>query len=307
MKLRDIVLGTKEKVDVLLLDVEERETKTKKPYVIFRVTDGENVVSVRKWDCRATDYKKYKGNVVNMNIRVGTYGGEATYDVDTISSSEKEVQDFIQKVPGDVLEMYQEILNHVDSIQDLHLRALISEILKDQKEKFLYWAAAKGVHHALYGGLIYHVYRMGKNVDLQCQLYPDLNRDLMIAGTYLHDIGKLKELETDILGASKYTTIGNMLGHLYIGAEIVSEYNQKMEEPVDEEILLQLKHMILSHHGKKEWGAVVEPKTIEAQMLHLLDLLDSRMYIFEDAYKNAEPGVATNPIFGIGTSVYKFN
>ena len=129
----------------------------------------------------------------------------------------------------------------------------------------------------------------------------------MIAGTYLHDIGKLKELETDILGASKYTTIGNMLGHLYIGAEIVSEYNQKMEEPVDEEILLQLKHMILSHHGKKEWGAVVEPKTIEAQMLHLLDLFDSRMYIFEDAYKNAEPGVATNPIFGIGTSVYKFN
>lgn len=284
LKLKDLDLGVREKLDVLVTDVAEAETKTKKPYVIFVVTDGDTVAKVRKWDCRGIEYERAVNRVVSMNVKSSMYGGEVTYDTDMAVYSDASVSDFVRKVPEEIGKMYEEITKRVKRFQDESLRNMMLTVLEQNEEKLMYWAAAKSQHHALYGGLLYHMYRMGKNADMQCDIYSTLNRDILVAGAYLHDIGKLKELETNSLGNADYTTEGNLLGHLYLGMETLEKY----KESVDEKTLMHLKHMIASHHGTLEWGAIVEPKTAEAQMLHFLDMMDSRMYTFEEQYKDME-------------------
>ena len=299
LKIKNLDLGIREKLDVLVLDVTEATTKGGKPYVIFTVTDGEATVKIRKWDCVATDYERAKNTVVEMNVKSSMYNGEITYDTDFAVFSKKPMDEFIKKVPGDIQKMMDEILERVSRIADAELRSMVENILLQEKDRLLYWAAAKSHHHALYGGLLYHMYRMGKNADMQCDLYPNLDRDILVAGAYLHDIGKLIELDTNKLGNADYTTEGSLLGHIYIGME----YLEKNQGTVDQKKLLHLKHMIASHHGCPEWGALMAPKTAEAQMLHFLDMIDSRMYMFEDTYKTMESDTIVKTPSG---SVYKF-
>ena len=304
MKIKDLDLGIREPLDVLVLDVSERETKNGKPYTVFQVTDGEKTVDVKKWDCRAVEYEIAIGKVIAMNIKSSIYGSETTYDTDETRLSNKPVTDFIQKVPGDIDSMLHDVKSHIMTIKDTNLRTMMNDIISECEEKLSYWAAAVSVHHALYGGLLYHMYRMGKNADMQCEIYTNLNRDILICGVYLHDIGKLIELETSPLGAVEYTTDGNLLGHAYLGMELTEKYGKKHQ--VSPQIILQLKHMIASHHGNLEWGAVTTPKTIEAQMLHFLDMIDSKMYVYEQETKDLQPGESSEYIRSMESFIYKF-
>lgn len=305
IKFRDLDLGIREPMEVLILAVTERETKNGKPYVVFQVTDGEKTVDVKKWDCRSVEYEAAVQRVLSMNIKASMYGSEITYDTDkAVASYTHPATDFIQKVPEDITAMLSDVKTRIGTVKDAALREMMQAVLADYKEKLSYWAAAVSVHHALYGGLLYHMYRMGKNADTQCTIYPDLNRDLLLCGAYLHDIGKLMELETSPLGAVEYTTDGNLLGHAYLGMELVEIYGQKHQ--VDPQIILQLKHMIASHHGNLEWGAVTTPKTIEAQMLHFLDMIDSKMYVYEQETEDLQPGESSEYIRSMGSLIYKF-
>lgn len=304
MKLKDLDMGIRETIDVLLLDVTERETKNKKPYTVLTVTDGEMTVDVKKWDSVLVDFEGLKNTVISVSIKSSMYGSEITYDTDVVVKSYKPVSDFIPKVPLDSKEMMKEIESFVLSIKSLSVRSMVLDILNDNLDKLLYWAAAKGMHHAVYGGLLYHMYRMCKNAVEQCKIYTSLNSDLLIAGTLLHDIGKLKELETSSLGKADYTMEGSLLGHAYIGMSMIQEYGTKHNVSDDE--ILQLQHMIASHHGNLEWGAITVPQTIEAKMLHYLDMIDSNMYMFEDTFKTMEPNHPSAKVFGLGTSIYKF-
>lgn len=301
LKLKNLDLGVREKLDVLVTDVTEAETKTKKPYVIFTATDGEQTVKVKKWDCCLSDYERAKNHVITMNIKAGTYGGETTYDTDMAVYSDADVKQFIPSVPGNIEEMIRTMKNRADAFSNNALKECVQFFLKTEKERLNHWAAAKRNHHALYGGLVYHMYRMGKAADALCDVYQDLDRDLLVAGAYLHDIGKLQELDTNELGIAEYTTEGNLFGHLYLGMQMLDEYTKDHDLPTD--IGWQLKHMIASHHGTREWGAVVEPKTAEAQMLHYLDMIDSRMYVFEEMYNNMESDSFEKSPIG---QIYKF-
>lgn len=305
IKLKDLDMGIREEIDVLLLDVQERETKTGKSYTVLTVTDGDMAVEVKKWDSVLTDYENLKNSVVRLNVKSSMYGSDLTYDTDSVCRSSKSIEEFIPKAPIDCKETYKKIMDRVEKLGNEYVRILTKQILMDHKEKILYWSAAKGNHHALYGGLLYHMYRMMKNADIQCDLYPDLDRNIMIAGTLLHDIGKLEELETNNLGSAEYTRDGSLLGHAYIGMEMVQDYGRRLAIPND--IAVQLQHMIASHHGNLEWGAISVPKTMEAQMLHLLDMIDSRMYMYEDTFKTMEPNKPSNKVYGLGgVSIFKF-
>ena len=200
--------------------------------------------------------------------------------------------------------MMSSITERVSQITEPELKDMMAAILIDFRSKIMYWAAAKSMHHNLYGGLLYHMYRMGKNADMQCDLYPMLNRDLLICGVYLHDIGKLMELDTSIMGSAEYTLTGNLLGHLYLGMNLLEDYALRFKLP--EELKLQLLHMIASHHGKQEYGAIVVPKTLEAEMLHFLDMIDSKMYAMEDALTNMGEDQNSILVKSINTTIYRF-
>lgn len=145
------------------------------------------------------------------------------------------------------------------------------------------------------------MYRMTQSAEKLCLVYDDINKDLLLAGTILHDIGKLEELDVTPLGESDFSLKGRLFGHLYLGMQMVRDTATNK----DSEIVMQLLHMIASHHGKIEYGAISLPATREAEILHELDMLDSRLYQYEDEYKKIEAGETSDKVFGLGCSVYK--
>ena len=144
---------------------------------------------------------------------------------------------------------------------------------------FQYHSAAKSVHHGYLGGLLEHTVTVGKIGASLCEHYPIANKDLVIAGCLLHDIGKVHELSP--FPENDYTDMGNMLGHIPMGVEMIHDQMKEIPNfPAD--LGLLIKHMILSHHGEYEFGSPKRPKTIEAMIVHTADNTDSRIKIVEE-------------------------
>jgi 3'-5' exoribonuclease len=165
-----------------------------------------------------------------------------------------------------------------------HLRGLVECFLIDDEFLRKFTLAPAGIknHHAYQGGLVEHVVTLLNIADRIMGLYPEVDRDLLLTGIFLHDIGKVNELSYD--RAFAYTDEGQLVGHLVMGVEMLAEKVQRcaelMGEPFPPELLLRLKHMIVSHHGNYEFGSPKLPMTLEAIALHLLDNLDAKIHAF---------------------------
>lgn len=176
----------------------------------------------------------------------------------------------------------------------------------DNKDKLVYYPAAKKVHHAIRGGLLYHTYRMFKNAQSIASVYHTyINRELLISGVILHDIGKVRELDSNKLGVvDDYSKEGKLLGHIVEGVIMVHDAAKELQTP--EEIELLLKHMIVSHHGLEENGSPKKPMTLEAEILHYLDEMDASVYQFEDTLKGVSKGKFSDKQFFLGNiQLYK--
>jgi 3'-5' exoribonuclease len=165
-----------------------------------------------------------------------------------------------------------------------HLRALAECFLIDEDFLRKFTAAPAGVknHHAYHGGLLEHVVTLLNVADRIADLYPEVDRDLLLTGIFLHDIGKVDELSYD--RAFAYTDEGQLVGHLVMGVEMLRDKAERTAdltgEPFPAELLLRLKHMIVSHHGTHEFGSPKLPMTPEAVALHYLDNLDAKIHAF---------------------------
>ena len=145
------------------------------------------------------------------------------------------------------------------------------------------------LHHAMQGGLLYHTLSILRLCQQVAKLYPTVDEDLLITGAALHDIGKIVEMDANELGlASQYTTEGNLLGHLVVGAMMVRDVAKELGTPEEKTVLVE--HMLISHHGKPEFGAAVPPKFLEAIILSHLDELDATIYEVCDTYTNVNAG-----------------
>ena len=188
--------------------------------------------------------------------------------------------------------MFDELMKAALSFKDSELKALVTELLNEYKEKLLYWPAAFRLHHAIRGGLLYHtlsILRMAQGV---ADIYPFIDRDLLFAGVILHDIAKTEEFDVAQTGiASGYSTDGNLVGHLVRGAMAVDRCGKKLG--ISENTLMLVEHMIISHHGEPEFGAAVRPMFLEAEILSSLDTLDAKIYEIEQACRAVEPGEFT--------------
>ena len=183
-------------------------------------------------------------------------------------------EDCIRCSPRPVDEMWSELQGRVASIAHLQIRALIAGLVERYADKLRIWPAAVTVHHDYRSGLLEHVLKIIDVVAAQADAY-GANRDLLLAGAILHDIGKLEELSYSL--AAEYTDVGNLVGHITIGVGIVRDAAREIPDfPPD--VLLQLEHLILSHHGSRENGSPVEPMTVEAFILSAADDLDSKIH-----------------------------
>jgi 3'-5' exoribonuclease len=182
--------------------------------------------------------------------------------------------DCILSAPRPIGEMWDEITRLVAGVQEAHLRVLLSRVLADHEAALKEWPAAQTVHHAYRGGFLEHVVKMAEVGVMVARAY-GASSDLVLAGVILHDIGKLQELAYET-GSTTYTRDGNLVGHIALGLILVREMIAGIPGFPDE-LRAHLEHLVLSHHGSREHGSPVEPKTVEAFILAMVDDLDAKV------------------------------
>ena len=165
--------------------------------------------------------------------------------------------------------------------------------------------AAKSVHHGFLSGLLMHTHNMLKTADYLSKLYGDtVDRSLLLAGVCLHDLGKEREFQYSELGlVTEYSVEGELLGHLVMGAQEIGDACGELSVPEEKAVLL--KHLILSHHGEPEFGAAVRPICAEAELLSLIDKIDSRMEIYRENLETLDVGEFSQRIFALDNKIYR--
>lgn len=183
-------------------------------------------------------------------------------------------EDCVLSAPRPTDDMWRELLEHLAAVKDPHLRVLLHRIVADHESALREWPAALTVHHAYRSGFLEHIGKMADVGRSLARAY-DADQDLVFAGVLLHDIGKLQELSYES-GTTSYTREGNLVGHIGLGLILVREATHGIAGfPL--ELRTHLEHLVLSHHGIKEYGSPVEPKTVEAFILSAVDDLDAKL------------------------------
>ena len=285
----------------------------KKQYFDVLLGDKTGEVSSKKWDItehEAESLQEIKeGDLVKVKAQVTDWNGQTQLRIGRIRKAvdqdELELSDYIKAAPEESEDMFNYIRNVADTMEDQELRALVLTILDRNKEKLMYYPAASKNHHAEYGGLLYHVKRMLMSGLALCNIYTNLNRDLVAAGVILHDIEKLNEILSNEYGVSPgYSFEGQMLGHIVQGVKLLEKETEKLGFSKEKAVMLE--HMILSHHYEPEFGSPKKPLFPEAELLHYLDILDARMFDMEDALVGVEPGEFSGRIWTLeNRRIYK--
>ena len=287
-KICEIEEGKSGDLFVMIKDITEKETKTGIAFLTLNVTDGDKTVDAKLWNTSKQMFEPSCGDVIKVRLEVDSYKGQPNYTIRNYRKRNDDEPDrtkFLKGAPIAPEEMYQEVMGILSGFPSGATR-IAYHIYSDKKEQLLHWSAARKVHHTGIGELLYHSYRMMKAGVALCDVYPEADVPMVIAGCLLHDIGKLEELEVDEIGKTTLAVDGSLFGHLYLGCRMVEDYGKKLG--VDAETIRQLTHIVASHHGKFEWGAISVPSTVEALIVHNCDLLDAKIYVMEDAYKEIE-------------------
>lgn len=266
-------------------------------YLTVNFQDASGAMDGKKWDVAEGDEALFTpGNIVSAEVEVISYKNALQMKILGGSPLSQEGIDFTRFVPSaplprDVLE--KKLNAYLDSLTIPDLKKLTSYLVKENYAALLDYPAAVRNHHNFASGLLYHSLSMADDAEALCKLYPSLNRDVLVAGCLLHDIGKTIELSGPV--ATKYTLEGKLIGHISIMQAMIKEAADQLA--ITGEIPLILEHMVLSHHGKPEFGSAVEPETREALALSMIDDFDAKMNILDKAYAGVTPGDWTQKVF----------
>ncbi|MBW2450389.1 MAG: HD domain-containing protein [Deltaproteobacteria bacterium] len=231
------------------------------------------------------------GDFVHVNGGVSEYRGTLQVVIkkmEPCSPDRVDPSDFLPQTSRDIEGMFDRLVKITDSITTDHLKALIDAFLNDTEfvNKFKTAPAAKKMHHAYIGGLLEHTLSMVSLADKISGHYSGIDRDLLLTGTILHDVGKIDELEYQF--NIDYSDKGRLLNHIVIGIKMVDDKLSGIEHFPEDQMLL-LKHLMVSHHGTREFGSPEPPKTIEAVLLNYIDEIDSKVNAIRDFIASEDP------------------
>ena len=274
------------------------------PYLNVLLQDSTGTLEAKKWAVDDADIDVIvAGSVIRVEGLYQVFKGHPQLkisDAEGVSDAEVDMSHFIPSAPYDLGKLKAKLDEYIHLIQDDDLRNLTEAVIQDNYQDYTTYPAAVTVHHAYMGGLMYHSLSICAMAIKASDQYQYLKKDYLIAGSLLHDIGKVKELSG--YKAVNYTEEGNLLGHIQIGAMMV--YTKGKELHIDDEKLLVLTHMILAHHGKPEYGSAKVPMTAEAFVLHMMDELDSKLELLKTAYQGTEEGEFTQKIAWIDSQIF---
>ena len=267
-------------------------TKNGKEYANVTLQDKSGQIEAKIWDLGSPAIHEFSAmDYVQVDGTVTVFNGANQLNVHRIRVAlpdEYVAADYFPVSDRDPEEMKKEIRTYVAGVKDEYIKALLKSFFDNEKfmKMFMEHSAAKSVHHSTIGGLAEHTLSVTAMCDRAAEHYPYLNRDLLIAGALLHDVGKVRELS--VFPANDYTDEGQLLGHITIGAQMVSDVIAKIggfPRPMRNQII----HLILSHHGEYEFGSPKKPALMEAFVLSFMDNMDAKLETIKELTESKAP------------------
>jgi 3'-5' exoribonuclease len=277
--IKDIKENDKVRGDYLVASKTVGQTRQGNSFLTLTLTDKTGTIEARVWDkVEELSAQFREHDVVTITGQASTYRNQVQIQIHELKQNTSPVDPavFQESTPKDIPHMLSELKRLVHEIENSHLRTLIDSFLADHRfiSQFKKAPAAKYFHHGYLGGLLEHTLAVSQMAVKLAEQYPDLDRDLLLAGAMLHDIGKIDELKFDL--SIEYSDQGRLLGHIVLGVLMVEERLKSMKD-FPTELATRLKHLILSHHGEFDFGSPKRPKFLEAFALHLIDDLDAKI------------------------------
>lgn len=309
--IKDLELKKEVIIPMMVEGLDEKLDSKQQPYVLFTGKDKTGSLDCRLWgytlekfaDIKNGDIIMAKGVVENFQDKKQFKVSKSDKGKYLIRLSKEEdgldINDFIKVSPCPYEVMIVEIKDMINKFSNLELQQLCFKFLDEYDDILKYFPGAKGVHHAYKTGLLYHIYNMMRMGNMVADVY-GLNKDLLLSGVLLHDIGKIPAMISDKNGSvSDFSLEGAMLDHIVLSIKMLNELAKDLD--IEKDTLTLVEHMLASHHGNLEWGSPVNPMFPEAEALHHLDNMDAKINTMNEILETVEKGAMTDRIYSLGS------
>ncbi|ARJ38383.1 3'-5' exoribonuclease YhaM [Sporosarcina sp. P18a] len=306
-KLLDYQVGETIDMYLLIKQATKGVTQQGSPFMTLILQDKSGDLEAKLWDAGEEQAQMYQGaTIVKVGGEIHEYRGKNQLRLKAIRPVKEDegvtIADLVPSAEKSKEVLLDELMQYFFEMKNPQIQRVTRHLLKKHQQDFVLYPAATRNHHDYVSGLLDHVVSMLKLGKAIAELYPTLNKDLLYAGIILHDIGKVIELSGPV--GTQYTIEGNLLGHITIMVNEISKAAEELEIEGEEVMLLQ--HMVLSHHGKEEWGSPKRPMLKEAEILHYIDNIDAKMNMLNRVMSKTTPGEFSERVFPLDNrSFYK--
>ena len=292
---------------MLIKGADVRKAKNNKPFIAFTFQDKSGQIDGKFWDAKEEEINRFQaGVVVHITGKREMYQNNPQLRINKMRLAQagepSSPELYMERAPIRTEDMVEEINQTLFEITSAPINRVVRFLIKKFQKEFFEYPAAKRHHHAFPGGLGFHtisILRMAKTV---AKLYPTINPSLLYGGVILHDIGKTIELTGSL--STEYTLKGNLIGHIVLIDEEITKACEALKISDDNEDIILLKHLVLAHHGKMEFGSPVKPHLLEAEIIHHLDNLDASINMIDTALQRTAEGSFSERIFGLDNRMF---
>lgn len=306
-KLLEYQVGETIDMYLLIKQATKGVTQQGSPFMTLILQDKSGDLEAKLWDAGEEQARMYQGaTIVKVGGEIHEYRGKNQLRLKAIRPVKEDegvtIADLVPSAEKSKEVLMDELMQYFFEMKNPQIQRVTRHLLKKHQADFALYPAATRNHHDYVSGLLDHVVSMLKLGKAIAELYPTLNKDLLYAGIILHDVGKVIELSGPV--GTQYTIEGNLLGHITIMVNEISKAAEELEIEGEEVMLLQ--HMVLSHHGKEEWGSPKRPMLKEAEILHYIDNIDAKMNMLNRVMSKTNPGEFSERVFPLDNrSFYK--
>lgn len=307
-QVKDYSEGEHIETNLLVSNVVKGTTNSGAPYLSLTLQDSSKAIEAKLWDVKPELSNQIEtGKVYNFGLEIIKYKNNLqakVLKVMPISQASIDMNDYLFKSPISKDKLRETIQDGINQIQNKDIARIVSSMLNYYSNDVYDFPAASKIHHNFIGGLATHTSGMLKIGLALCEIYPNINKDYLIAGIILHDLGKIEEITSPAV--SEYTIKGKLLGHISIMDARLAQIGQELKLDDSQELLV-LRHMILAHHGELEYGSPIRPETLEAEILSQIDNIDAKINIISKALDEIKPGEFSQKLFAMDNrSFYKY-
>jgi len=304
-QVKDFNEGERIETNLLISSLTRGTTNSGSPYLNLVLQDSSKSIDAKLWDVKPELEKQIEvGKVYNFDIEIIKYKNNLQAKVLRVlplPQADINMEEFVFKSPVSKDDLKSSIQEGINQINNQNIAQIVSSVLNYYANDFYEYPAAAKIHHNFIGGLATHTTGMLKIGLALCEIYPSIDKDYLLAGIIIHDLGKIEELSSPVV--TEYTIEGKLLGHISIMDARLLQIGKQLNLQDSEELMI-LRHLVLSHHGQYEFGSPVRPETLEAELLNLIDNIDARINTINKALDEVNKGEFTQKVFALDNRVF---